>query len=125
MAAGAYSGVAALYDPRSLEMLMTLTGHTGGITQVLTPFNLQAVACLLRPVRIKKAGQVSWCLDLPTLQAGTRCWTSRMLIKWIDRSANWTDLYLASMHLAVLDAAGHPLTCRHLCCTTLTKGHPA
>ncbi|KAK9842676.1 hypothetical protein WJX74_000538 [Apatococcus lobatus] len=35
MAAGAYSGVAALYDPRSLEMLMTLSGHSGGITQVM------------------------------------------------------------------------------------------
>ena len=34
MAAGAYSGIAALYDPRSLEMLLTLSGHTGGITQV-------------------------------------------------------------------------------------------
>ncbi|KAK9861596.1 hypothetical protein WJX84_007684 [Apatococcus fuscideae] len=35
MAAGAYSGVAALYDPRSLEMLLALSGHTGGITQVM------------------------------------------------------------------------------------------
>ena len=34
MAAGAYSGIVALYDYRSREQLATLEGHVGGITNV-------------------------------------------------------------------------------------------
>jgi hypothetical protein len=34
MAAGAYSGVAALYDARSREQLLVLEGHAGGVTHL-------------------------------------------------------------------------------------------
>ncbi len=44
MAAGAYSGIAAVYDPRSLEMLLSLSGHAGGITQVCQCFLPPAVS---------------------------------------------------------------------------------
>ena len=33
LAAGAYSGVAALYDTRTLRATCVLPGHSGGITQ--------------------------------------------------------------------------------------------
>ena len=33
LAAGAYSGSAALYDQHTLELLFVLQGHTGGLTQ--------------------------------------------------------------------------------------------
>ena len=36
LAAGAYSGVAALYDAHTLAPMALLEGHTGGITQVRT-----------------------------------------------------------------------------------------
>lgn len=33
MAAGSYSGIAALYDPDALHLIALLDGHSGGITQ--------------------------------------------------------------------------------------------
>ena len=37
LAAGAYSGVAALYDQHSMELTALLQGHTGGLTQACSP----------------------------------------------------------------------------------------
>ncbi len=37
LAAGAYSGIAALYDTRTLRATCVLAGHVGGITQARGP----------------------------------------------------------------------------------------
>ena len=41
LAAGAYSGTAALYDQHTMELLALLQGHTGGLTQVQLLWNLK------------------------------------------------------------------------------------